>query len=102
MSFPVIKRSKTYGKSNNRNQKIKLFVRFFSIYFFYLAKSNDNQQHKKKASETFVSLAYCIIDLRLLYFINDSLERCGIVHSEVSENLTVNLDTCLVQCTHQL
>ena len=56
----------------------------------------------KKASETFVSLAYCIIDLRLLYFINDSFERCGIVHCEVGENLTVDLDTSLVQSTHQL
>ena len=38
----------------------------------------------------------------LLHLIYDSFERCGVVHSEVSKNLTVNLDTCFVKCTHQL
>ena len=37
----------------------------------------------------------------LLYLGNDSLESLGIVHSEVSENLTVELDTCLSEVTHQ-
>ena len=39
---------------------------------------------------------------RLLNLVNDSLESLRVVYSEVSENLTVNLDTCLVQSTHQL
>ena len=36
----------------------------------------------------------------LLYFIDNSLESLGIVHSEVGKNLTVNFDTCFVQGTH--
>ena len=38
----------------------------------------------------------------LLHLCNDSLESLRVVYSEVSENLTVNLDTCLVKSTHQL
>ena len=38
----------------------------------------------------------------LLYLSYDSLESLGVVNSEVSENLTVDLDACLVQQTHQL
>ena len=40
--------------------------------------------------------------INLLYLVNNSLESFLIVNSEVSEHLTVNLDTSLVQCTHQL
>ena len=39
---------------------------------------------------------------KLLYLVYDSLESLWVVHSEVSENLTVDLDTCLVKSTHQL
>ena len=38
----------------------------------------------------------------LLYLGNDSLECFGVIHGQVSENLTVDLDTSLVQKTHQL
>ena len=38
----------------------------------------------------------------LLHLCNDSLESLRVVYSEVSENLTVNLDTSLVKSTHQL
>ena len=38
----------------------------------------------------------------LFHLINDSLESLGIIHGEVSENLTVDLDTSLVKSTHQL
>lgn len=38
----------------------------------------------------------------LLHFVNDSLESGGVVDSEVSENLTVQVDTSLVQSTHEL
>ena len=37
----------------------------------------------------------------LLYLLNDSLESLGIVDCEVSKNLTVDLDTSLVECTHE-
>ena len=37
----------------------------------------------------------------LLYFSNDSLESLGIVQSQVSEHLTVDLDTGLCQLTHE-
>ena len=40
--------------------------------------------------------------INLLYFVNNSLESFLIVNSEVSEHLTVNLDTGLVQTTHEL
>ena len=38
----------------------------------------------------------------LLHFVNDSFESCRIVHCEVGKNLTVDFDTCLVQCAHEL
>ena len=38
----------------------------------------------------------------LLHLCNDSLESLWVVNSEVSENLTVDLDTSLVKSTHQL
>ena len=37
----------------------------------------------------------------LLHLSNDSLESLWVVYSEVSENLTVDLDTSLMQSTHQ-
>ena len=40
--------------------------------------------------------------LFLLYLSYDSLECFRVVHSEVSQHLTVDFDTSLVQCTHQL
>ena len=40
--------------------------------------------------------------INLLYLVNNSLESFLIVNSEVSEYLTVDLDTGLVQRTHQL
>ena len=43
-----------------------------------------------------------MFDYLLLYLVNDSLECFGVVDSEVSENLAVNLDTCLVKQTHKL
>ena len=41
------------------------------------------------------------IILRLLYLSYDSLESLRIVNSEVSEDLAVDLDTSLVECTHK-
>ena len=38
----------------------------------------------------------------LLYLGNDCLECFGVIHGQVSENLAVDLDTSLVQKTHQL
>ena len=38
----------------------------------------------------------------LFHFVYDSLESLGVVHSEVSENLTVDFDTCFVDETHEL
>lgn len=38
----------------------------------------------------------------LLYLVNDGLECFRVVDSEVSENLAVNLDTCLVKQSHKL
>lgn len=40
--------------------------------------------------------------VNLLYLVYDSLECLGIVHSEVSEHLTVDLYTCLVNQAHEL
>ena len=37
----------------------------------------------------------------LLHLIHDSLESLRIVYSEVSEHLTVDLNACLVESTHQ-
>ena len=38
----------------------------------------------------------------LLHLVYDCLECLGIVYCEVSEDLAVNLDTCLVESSHQL
>lgn len=38
----------------------------------------------------------------LLHFVNDCLESLGIIHGEVSENLAVDLDSCLVDEAHEL
>ena len=48
-------------------------------------------------------LYFCKLNLAsiLLYLGYDSLESLRMVYSEVSEHLTVNLDTCLVESTHQ-
>ena len=37
----------------------------------------------------------------LLHLLHDSLESLGIVHSEVSEHLTVDLDTGLAELAHE-
>ena len=42
------------------------------------------------------------LSLELLNLVNNSLESLRVVNSEVSEHLTVDLDTCLVKRTHQL
>ena len=39
---------------------------------------------------------------KLLYLGNDSLECFGVIHGQVGENLAVDLDSGLVQKTHQL
>lgn len=38
----------------------------------------------------------------LLHLVHDGLESLGVIHSQVGEHLAVNLDTCLVEQTHQL
>ena len=38
----------------------------------------------------------------LLHLVHDGLESLGVVDGEVSEHLAVNLDTSLVQSTHEL
>ena len=42
----------------------------------------------------------CCADL--LYLSNDSLERSGVVYCEVSEDLTIDFDTSLVERAHEL
>ena len=50
-------------------------------------------------SESATLIAQLLSVLSLLY---DSLECFRVVHSEVSEHLAVDLDTCLVKHTHEL
>ena len=40
--------------------------------------------------------------LRILCLLNDGLECLRLIHSQIGENLAVNLDTGFVQGTHQL
>lgn len=47
-------------------------------------------------------LEFGVVAVRLLSLCYDGLESLGVVDSEVSEHLAVDLDTCLVQQTHQL
>lgn len=44
----------------------------------------------------------CSFLTKLLYLGNNCLECLRVVNSEVSEDLTVNLNTSLVKSTHQL
>ena len=41
-------------------------------------------------------------ELGVLGLLNDGLEGLGVVHGQVGENLAVDLNTCLVNHTHQL
>ena len=41
-------------------------------------------------------------ELSILGLLYDCLESLGVVHGQVGENLAVDLDTCLVNHTHQL
>ena len=45
---------------------------------------------------------YECFEISLLYLLHDGLESLGIVHGEVGEHLAVDLDTSLVESTHQL
>ncbi len=49
-----------------------------------------------------LSLPYGQISLCVLHLFNNSGESCGVVESEVGEDLAVDLDTALVDETHQL
>ena len=51
-----------------------------------------------------IMLGYLMISLQdiLLNLLDDSLESGLVVHGEVSENLTVDLDTSLVERAHEL
>ena len=42
------------------------------------------------------------VALCLLYLCNDGLEGLWVVDGEVSENLAVDFDTSLVECSHEL
>ena len=69
-------------------------------------------QHPKKQNRIAESFGIAILFLiyktliaqgfSLLHLVNDGLESLRIVDSEVSENLAVDLDACLVESTHQL
>ncbi len=51
-----------------------------------------------------ISVAFFNIIKRMIFLLNlsyDSLESLGVVYCEVSKNLTVNLDSGLVESTHQ-
>ncbi len=57
----------------------------------------------KKVSEVLFGHFFNIgVGLGLLNLLYDSLESLGVVHSQVSEHLTVDLDTSLVDGTHEL
>ncbi len=45
---------------------------------------------------------YKYFEISLLYLLHDGLESLGVVHGEVGEHLAVDLDTSLVESTHQL
>ena len=55
--------------------------------------------HKKSCIDN--QCSFLLLDCFLLYLSNDSLESLWVVNSEVSEHLTVNLDTSLMESTHQ-
>ena len=59
--------------------------------------------YQKKSYTAIVQLFFMIQELSfsLLYLFHDSLESLRIVHGEVSEHLTVNLDASLRKFTHQ-
>ena len=50
----------------------------------------------------FVALFAHATESGLFNCINNLLECLGVVHSQVSQNLTIQSDTCLVELTHKL
>mgnify|MGYP004670374001 FL=1 len=56
---------------------------------------------ERKPNSILFFISCFFIILRLLYLSYDSLESLRIVNSEVSEDLAVDLDTSLVECTHK-
>ena len=60
--------------------------------------------HLKKSSALLYGRTelYECFEISLLYLLHDGLESLGIVHGEVGEHLAVDLDTSLVESTHQL
>ena len=60
--------------------------------------------YKTKKRRLCISIApHCIVKLSfgLFYLLHDGLESLWIVNSEVSEDLAVDFDSCLVQSTHK-
>ena len=60
---------------------------------------NNKPQTIEKMSAAF--LRYCNEISFLLYLVNDGLESLWVVDSEVSEDLAVDLDSSLVEKTHE-
>ena len=58
-------------------------------------------KQKKRGLKNFSDSSFCLLEIILFHLVNDCLESLRIIHCEVSEHLTVDLDTCLVDKTHQ-
>ena len=56
----------------------------------------------KKRNESFDPFLKTIFQNDLFHFLNDSLECFVVVHCKVGESLAVDLDSSLVESTHEL
>ena len=61
-----------------------------------------NKKECTRKCSTLCLSAFKSFDLSVFSLIDDSFESIGLVHSEVSEHLTVDYYSCLMQGSHEL
>ncbi len=71
---------------------------------YYICRCKKIANITPLAADMFATVKVCSESATnfLLYLVNDGLESLWVVDSEVSEHLAVDLDTCLVEQTHEL
>ena len=81
---------------------MKMFELLVSFTSLFIKKETAAGWHTVSCVRSCRSSSGCKIRYCLTNLVADSLERCGIVHGEVSENLAVDFHTCLVDESHEL
>lgn len=83
------------------NAKIIHPVRFRNTSRHFLLKKIRLHKKQRRIPPAVVSSVCLAGSVLFLHFVDDSLECCGVVHRELGEDLTVDLDTCFVDEAHE-